>query len=235
MDFTKLIITNNILNTFSKNNNKSYDNILEPITTIIKLALLSFLPVGTKISIKNNNIYIQNPSYLQGIFRWSNGDKFADLHNLVHPLKKFMEMKDTSHLFDNTKLELFTELGYLGLKKLGETYSNNNITLQALELYQDIIRGIKSRRISSESDDCQDSDRLSSSSGSFDIYEKIITIWKRDEIDIVHNILLHLKNHYKDNNINTIQSDPYLNSIITILENKENDTINILKNIHKRD
>ena len=56
-----------------------------------------------------------------------------------------------------------------------EKHAKNNIILQALELYKDILNGEKVRRLSDESDD---SSRLSNV---FDIYEKIIVIWKQDE------------------------------------------------------
>jgi hypothetical protein len=200
---------------------KTYDNILEPYTTIFKLGLLSFMPIGTKISFKNNNIYIQNPSMLQGVSRWKNGDQFSDLHNLVHPLKKYMELNTATE----KQTELFTRLALNGLERLGKTYAKNNIILQALELYKDILNGEKTRRLSDESDD---SSRLSNV---FDIYEKIIVIWKQDEIEILYDILLHLNNHIKE--IDDLENDPYINSIIRILEKKEIDTTEILKNLHK--
>ena len=200
---------------------KTYDNILEPYTTIFKLGLLSFMPIGTKISFKNNIIYIQNPSLIQGVSRWRNGDQFSDLHNLVHPLKKYMELNTGTE----QQTELFTRLALKGLDKLGKTYVKNNIILQALELYKDILNGEKVRRLSDESDD---SGRLSNV---FDIYEKIIVIWNQDEIEILYGILLHLDKHIKD--IDNLDNDPYISSIIKILEKKETDTMDILKNLHK--
>ena len=40
--------------------------VLDPLTCIIRLAILSFKPVGTKISINNNRITYCEPSIFQG-------------------------------------------------------------------------------------------------------------------------------------------------------------------------
>ena len=44
--------------------------ILDPLSTIIKLAIISFKPIGTKISICNNLIGIQEPGLFQPIVRF---------------------------------------------------------------------------------------------------------------------------------------------------------------------
>ena len=43
--------------------------ILEPLSCVLKLALLQYKPVGTKISVVNNAIQFNEPSFLQGITR----------------------------------------------------------------------------------------------------------------------------------------------------------------------
>ena len=60
--------------------------ILEPISTLFRLSILSFKPKGTKISITENKIIINDNNYIQGISRWSGGDARTDLHNLFNPL-----------------------------------------------------------------------------------------------------------------------------------------------------
>ena len=226
MEFiSNLFIYKNIVNMVNSKSSESntYNNILEPYTTIFKLCLISFMPVGTKVSFKNNNIYIQNPSMIQGVYRWKNGDQFSDLHNLVHPLKKYMELNSAKE----EQIELFRELALNGLEKLSKTYTKNNIILQALELYKDILKGEKQRRLSNASSDSNDSGK----GNSFDIYEKIIVIWNKDEIDIVNDILLYLKKNI--NNIENLEEDPYIHSLSKILEKKEDNVSEILKNIHK--
>ena len=54
-------------NLFVGKNNKNNKQILDPLTTIIKVALLNFYDVGTKLSIYNNSIEIQE----LGVLSWS--------------------------------------------------------------------------------------------------------------------------------------------------------------------
>ena len=60
--------------------------ILNPILTLIKLALLSFKPNETKLSIYNHNIFIIPPTIFQGISRGYYGDSKDDLHHLLIPI-----------------------------------------------------------------------------------------------------------------------------------------------------
>ena len=46
------------------------DMVLEPMQVMIQLALLSYSPIGSKISVSNNILTIQKPSYVQGVTRW---------------------------------------------------------------------------------------------------------------------------------------------------------------------
>ena len=51
----------------TKINIKSY--ILDPLSVIIKLAILNNKPIGTKLLIQNNVIYFQEPGPFQSICR----------------------------------------------------------------------------------------------------------------------------------------------------------------------
>ena len=82
----------NIYTYINKTNiNTSKNLILEPFCTLIKLILLSYKDKGTKISIYNNSIQYQEPSYIQGILRIWSGDCREDLHNLYNPIIKALE------------------------------------------------------------------------------------------------------------------------------------------------
>ena len=73
-------------------NNIFYDNnthsIIDPLTCLIRLAMLEFKPINTKLSIKNNRITYNDPNILQGALRWSNGDNRSDIHNIYNPIIK---------------------------------------------------------------------------------------------------------------------------------------------------
>ena len=60
---------------------EQYFNI-EPIYSLVKLALLSFFPDNTKLSISNNYIYIREPGMYQGLIRWGYGENRYDILSL---------------------------------------------------------------------------------------------------------------------------------------------------------
>ena len=65
-----------LYNTFVYNKQKDkIDMILEPLQSMLQLALLSICPVGTKLRIKENILYIQMPNIAQPFVRWYNADK----------------------------------------------------------------------------------------------------------------------------------------------------------------
>ena len=65
--------------------------IIDPFSCLIKLSLLRFLDAGTKISIHNNCLYFNSPTYVQGIIRFMYGDNREHLHNLYLPIQKSVE------------------------------------------------------------------------------------------------------------------------------------------------
>ena len=56
--------------------------ILDPLSVIIKLAILSNKPIGTKIRIDNNNIYLQEPGNFQAICRYMFKNNKTDIQYL---------------------------------------------------------------------------------------------------------------------------------------------------------
>ena len=128
--------TSTITNLTSLFNFKQEKNmILDPLTSIIRLAILSFKNKGTKISIHNNKIAYCEPGMLQGTIRLAFGDNREDLHNLYNPILK------ASEWFENDKdiRNLFIH-AVLGIKVLKQSYSKNSTIYHTLKLYQDIIK-----------------------------------------------------------------------------------------------
>lgn len=74
-----------LLNETAQNINiKSY--ILDPLSVIVKLAILGNKPIGTKIIIKNNIISFQDPSIFQFIYRYVTNSSKTDLHFMYNPI-----------------------------------------------------------------------------------------------------------------------------------------------------
>ena len=116
------------------NKKEKVDMILEPLQVMITLALLSFCPVGTKIYISKNILYVHEPSVLQGVYRWLDGNSKDDLYYLFHAIRRYYKWYKT---IDNKVYELIMVLAKNGIKKLMTTYkdANQKTILHTLSLY----------------------------------------------------------------------------------------------------
>jgi len=106
--------------------------IIDPFSCLIKLSLLRFLDAGTKISIHNNCLYFNSPTYVQGIIRFMYGDNREHLHNLYLPIQKSVEWywndknNDMTYIFNNA---------VVGLKMLKNAYSEYATIQHTLDYY----------------------------------------------------------------------------------------------------
>jgi hypothetical protein len=64
----------------------SKNDILDPLSVVVKLFIYSFKPIGTKISVGNNKLSIQENTYAQGVWRRLNGDTKNDVNILLCPI-----------------------------------------------------------------------------------------------------------------------------------------------------
>ena len=71
--------------------------LLDPLSVIIKLAILGNKPNGTKIMISNNIIYYQEPGPFQALCRILYKSNKTDLQYLFNPLKAII----SSFLFNS--------------------------------------------------------------------------------------------------------------------------------------
>ena len=130
--------------TISGNKKKErFETILEPLQALIQIALLSYYPIGSKLTIQNNILHIQAPSYSQSVTRWYNNDTQEDLFylfNIFSRFKKFyMDIK-----VENTKLfELLIYLAKNGINNLIRTYNQTDKThvLHTLQMYKNMLDG----------------------------------------------------------------------------------------------
>lgn len=114
--------------------------ILDPLSVIIKLAIISHKPVGTKISICNNLVGIQENGIFQPIVRFMLQNTKEDLHFLYNPIelacKHFLsdtftaKMPNIKHLF---------ECALYGLSKLDQTYKSSPTIVLCLHYYSNLI------------------------------------------------------------------------------------------------
>jgi len=121
-----------------------FDMILEPLQAMIQLALLAYCPVGTKLSIYQNVLYVQEPAWAQAVKRTYNADKKDDLVFLFGIILRFHKFYSFLRDGSETQQYLFTQLIRLakgGLDKLSETYNHSGAThlTQTLKMYRSML------------------------------------------------------------------------------------------------
>jgi len=114
--------------------------VVDPLKTIIKLSILSCKPIGTKLAIMDNTIYIQEPGVFQGITRKYFKCRKSDLHYLYNPIyyacRTFM---NEEYVKQQPRIVKLFERAILGLQKLKETYRDCSIIQHSLNHYISLV------------------------------------------------------------------------------------------------
>ena len=195
-------------------------SVLDPLTCIVRCAILSFKPVGTKISICENKINFIEPNLLQGTIRWTYGDKREDLHNIYNPLKKAVEWYPK----DNKDIINIFRLAKRGLEKLKSGYESTSIISHSLQLYINILEnylnGGECKMYENEMTRMSDSKKDESLNK---IYISLKELWNETQISIVNNIIIQVeKSKDKETKYD------WLSALDIILDNKEKNVSRII-------
>tara|TARA_Y100001958_G_C21206511_1_gene532553 strand:+ start:678 stop:1301 length:624 start_codon:yes stop_codon:yes gene_type:complete len=176
--------------------------ILEPLCVIFRLAILKYKPPNTKLSIRDNSIVYQGPTYDQGLVRMMEGDCREDLHNLYHPILKCIEW----YSYDSYKF-LYDEC-ITGLTILNSVYERNSTIRHTITHYISVLqdKGNKDEEVIINP-----------------IIDKLKEIWTFSEIQSAISLL---KLIHED-----INRDIYLDSLELIIHNKEQFIHDLLKKI----
>jgi len=119
--------------------------VLEPLQSMIQLALLSLCPIGTKLTIHDNILSLHYPTLIQPFTRWYHSDRKDDLYFLYAVLRRFIKWYDPS---TNKKSPLPIEMYQLilsmsieGLTQLLKTYhsSDSNTVIQVIQMYRHML------------------------------------------------------------------------------------------------
>jgi hypothetical protein len=115
-------------------------NVFDPLSTIVKLAIMSYKNIGCKLSVKNNIIVIQNSGIKQTLIRNYSGDNRNDLQYLSIPIELACKKYLTKQYSDTMPkiIQLFI-LCQKGIHKLMQTYDDKHIVIQSLKYYHSII------------------------------------------------------------------------------------------------
>jgi hypothetical protein len=193
--------------------------VLEPLQSMIQVALLSVTLIGTKMAIHENILYLQTPTITQPVSRWYNSDKKDDLYFLFQVIKRFNKWYNPQinkkSLMSIDLYNLIIKMAIKGLENLLKTYNSttdNNSVLQLLYMYIDLLNSNKI------------DDKITDKTVKFEeVFENIVEIYNPELLNIIYNFLLIVQkeenNDYMDNYING------LNTIMTKNNKKIHDWI----------
>lgn len=174
-----------------KKHREKLDYILEPFQALTQLALLSHCPIGSKLTIHNNILTIQQPGISQGIIRYFNDDTKEDLYYLMNVFRRFFNYY--SFMLKNDKsaqlYNLLVRMSIDGIDRLTATYSNSDRVnvLHTLQMYKVVLHN----------PDFFNSEKATTSANSDinidQIFHKISDIYSKEEYVIIYNLLLLTK------------------------------------------
>ena len=114
--------------------------ILDPLSVIIKLAILGNKPIGTKICISRNIIYFQDPGIFQGVCRYFMKTNKTDLQYMYNPIELACQhYLSKTCVQQNPKLKELFKCAQNGILKLIDTYKQCSIMRLCLNYYFSLI------------------------------------------------------------------------------------------------
>jgi len=170
-----------------------FDMILEPLQAICQLAMISFCPVGSKLSISNNLLTIQIPSWSQGVMRTYNHDKKDDLFFLFSVISRFNKF----YIYLNSKpdevgdlFELLIELSKSGIDSIIQTYSRgeNAHLLHTLKMYRTLLDKPDAFNIRQNSSSTSSQDKNDTHEDIDDVFVRITELYSEEHFKIIYNI-----------------------------------------------
>lgn len=163
--------------------------ILDPLSVIIKLAIISNKPIGTKIRIDNNMIYLQEPGPFQGVCRYFLKSNKTDIQYLYNPIEIACKNYLTKPVIQqNPKIKDLFKCAQNGILKLIETYKTCSVMRICLNYYLSLIANYLDEKYN---------DTLFRKDGMTPFYtqeilEKLSKIWTQEKIKIVLNLTTFL-------------------------------------------
>jgi hypothetical protein len=196
-------------------NIKNY--LLDPLSVIIKLAILSNKPVGTKILIKNNVLYFQEPGMFQSLCRIIYSTNKTDLQYMYNPIQIACQNFLTKEFVKQTPRikNLFT-CAQNGIKKLIETYKTNSIICLTLNYFHVIITN-HVEQVYNETIFHKDG---ITSMYTKELVEELNNLWSQEKIKVILDLITFLTNDKSaSNNVKSLEN---------IMENNDTETCQVL-------
>lgn len=212
------LISNGVYNIFSGmfNTTKEDNIIIDPMSCLIKLSILSFYNDGTKINVSNNKISFDEPTVFQGVFRYFKGDGREDLHNLNNPINKCKEWYWKN---DDENIKFLFDAAVGGLKKLQATYSNNSTIHIVFDHYINLLKNTNT--IEEKIIEKNVNNKIN------EIHRFLKELWSEHEINLIINLLKEFKGKYENSSKEVMIKQ--LNTINTITQTKEEELYSYIR------
>ena len=193
---------------------------LDPLSVIIKLAILSNKPIGTKVLIKNNVIYFQEPGVFQSLARYFYNTNKTDLQFMYNPIQiACTTFLSKENMAKTPRIKNLFVYAQNGLKNLSETYKNCSIISLCLNYYYAIITNHVEQKYN---DSIFYKDTLTSLY-SKEIIDALNEQWTTEKIKVILDLIAFLTNDtMASNNIKSLE---------TIMENNDINCQKIFSNI----
>ena len=191
--------------------------LLDPLSVIIKLAILSNKPVGTKILIKNNVLYFQEPGMFQSFCRMIYQTNKTDLQYMYNPIQLACQTFLTKDFVKQTpRIKNLFICAQNGIKKLIETYRTNSIICLTLNYFHVIITN-HVEQVYNETIFHKDG---LTSMYTKELVDELNTLWTQEKIKVILDLITFLTNDKSaSNNVKSLEN---------IMENNDKETFGVL-------
>jgi hypothetical protein len=194
--------------------------ILDPLSVIIKLAILSNKPIGTKLLIQNNVIYFQDPGPFQSLCRVLYKSNKTDLQYMYNPINiACLQFLTKSFVEKTPRIKELFLCAQNGLKKLIETYKSCSIITITLNYYYIIL----TNHINQTYNETMFIKDNFTNYYTSNIVEPLNKQWTGEKIKVVLDLIAFLLK-YSDNPNN-------VKSLETIMEGIDQNTFKIISDI----
>jgi hypothetical protein len=215
---------------FSKGKRKErFEIILEPLQAMIQISFLGFYPIGSKLNIHNNLLYIQAAGWTQPLSRAYYNDSKDDLFYLFNAVVRFNKFyKNIPEIQNNSLFNLLKKLSIKGIDNLIITYNqvDNPALLHTLRMYKMFLESDLNSNIDENSNTIVQSSsnnlivnsNINNINSSFISYTKdidnvfvnITKLYSIQDYNIIYNTLVLLEKNPQNYN-------EYINGINSIL------------------
>ena len=170
------------------------DMVLEPLQSMIQLALLSICPIGTKLHIQENILYLQTPAITQPLTRWYHSDKKDDLYFLYGVIKRYIKwynpISNKKSPISVNLYQLITAMSMEGLNVLFKTYSScdSNTVIHVIQMYRNLLE-FNNDKILMDDLLIDEKQKINID----EVFEKIVDIYDETILKVIFNTLSLIK------------------------------------------